>query len=160
MLPALAACLCGCKDISDFSTEPGESYCGSIVQTLVRDHFLPSVRMRLHLDTDHLQSTPGDISTDDGTFAYTPLRPIPSLKHDLLSTLQFGEGRVRNLLFVAQPTAGAAALVVISLMENETIEVRVLRGAPPQDGELPTAEQGAHLYGVFPLTRLHGTCTF
>jgi len=158
----LAFALQGCKDISRFGTGPGESYCGQIVPGgFVRQGFAPGVRLRLHLDTDRLQEGPGDLSTDDGLFEDTPLRPIPQLAHDSLSTLNFGEGRVRNLLFAAQPTAGAASYVIISLLENESVEVRVLRGAPPLEGEAPTpTEHGHELFGVFPLVRQEGTCGF
>jgi len=158
----LALALHGCKDISRFGTGPGESYCGQVVPGgFVRQGFAPGVRLRLHLDTDHLQEAPGDLATDDGLFTDAPLRPIPQLAHDTLSTLDFGEGRVRNLLFGAQPQAGAAAYVIISLLENESVEVRILRGAPPMEGETPSPpEQGHDLFGVFPLARQEGTCGF
>lgn len=160
LLPALV--LQGCKDITRFSTGDGEAYCGDIVLGgFVREGFGTGVTMRLHLDTDRLQDAPGVVSTSDGLFVDAPLRPIPQLAHDSLSTLQFGEGRVRNLLFGAQPTEGATAYVVISLLENESVEVRVLRGAPAAPGEQPSAdEQGPELFGVFPLVRRKGTCGF
>jgi hypothetical protein len=90
-----------------------------------------------------------------------PLRPIPQLAHDSLSTLNFGEGRVRNLLLAAQPTQGAPAYVIVSLLENESVEVRVLRGAPPTDTEaVPKNFFGSELFGVFPLVRQKGSCGF
>jgi len=152
----------GCKDISRFGTGPDESYCGGIVPGgFVRQGFAPGVAMRLHIDPDRLQDAPGDISTDDGTFVDAPLRPIPQLAHDSLSTLDFGEGRVRNLLLGAQPAQGATAYVIVSLLENESVEVRVLRGAPPTDTEaVPVSWFGPELFGVFPLVRQKGTCEF
>ncbi len=156
-IPGLA-----CKDISRFSTQPGESYCGSIVPAgFVRQGFGPGVRMRLTLDTDHLNDAPGAVVTDDGMFEYANLRPIPQLAHDTLSTLTFGEGRERNLLFGITATEGAQALAVISLLENGTVEVRVVRGASllPNESPMP-ASQGEQLYGIFPLQRQQGTCGF
>ncbi len=159
---ALAIAAFGCEDISDFSTGPGESYCGQIVPGgFVRQGFAPGVRLRLHLDTDRLQKQPGDLATDDGLFRDAVLRPIPQLAHDTLSTLRFGEGRVRNLVFGIQPEAGATAYVIVSLLQNDDVEVRILRGAPPVEGEqIPSADQGPELFGVFPLTRQAGTCGF
>ncbi|HNS96258.1 MAG TPA: hypothetical protein PLJ27_25240 [Polyangiaceae bacterium] len=152
----------GCQDISRFGTGPGQSYCGRIVPGgFVREGFSPGVTMRVHLDADHLYDAPGDVATDDGLFADAPLRPIPQLAHDSLSTLNFGEGRVRNLLYGAQPTQGAVAYVILSLLDNEDVEARVLRGAPPTDIEaVPVGWFGPELFGVFPLTRQSNSCGF
>jgi hypothetical protein len=153
--------LAGCEDVSEFTTAPGESFCGAIVQGLsFRNGFGPGVRMRLNLDAEQLQQAPGILSTDDGLFVDTPLRPLPQLHHDALSTLQFGEGRVRNLMYGVQPTAGSMGYAVVSLLENGDVEVRILRGAPPMPGEPPLALDDPHLFGVFPLTRQRGTCGF
>lgn len=159
---AFLLALGGCDDITRFGTGPDESYCGQIVPGgFVRQGFAPGVRLRLHLDTDRLQVAPGDLATDDGLLSDAQLRPIPQLAHDSLSTMSFGEGRVRNLLFGAQPEDGAAVYVIISLLENESVEVRILRGAPATQGEAPpAAEHGPDLFGVFPLVRQKGTCGF
>lgn len=159
---ALVSVTGGCEDVSRFSTEPGESFCGQIVPgPFVREGFGPGVRLRLHLDTDHLQDLPGDLSTDDGLFAEASLRPLPPLAHDSLSTFKFGEGRVRNLMYGAHPSDGATAFVVISLLENGDVEVRILRGAPPTAGETePSGLNESVLFGVFPLVRQRGTCGF
>lgn len=150
-----------CKDISRFSTGPGESFCGSIIPaSFLRQGFGPGVRMRLTLDTDHLDDAPGVIVTDDGKLDSAPLRPIPQLAHDALSTLNFGEGRERNLLFGISTIDGPQALAVVSLLENGDIEVRVLRGSALLPGELPPPTDGDQLYGVFPLQRQQGTCGF
>ncbi len=161
-LLGIALSTAGCKDITRFGTGPGESYCGQIVPGgFVRQGFAPGVRLRLHLDPDLIQHAPGDLATDDGLFEDAPLRPIPQLAHDSLSTMNFGEGRVRNLFFGAQPTRGATAHVIVSLLENENVEVRILRGAPPTETEAVSASwYGAELFGVFPLARQQGTCGF
>lgn len=157
-----AALAVGCEDVSRFTTKPDESFCGSIVPgAFVRRGFEPGVRMRLQFDAERLQEAPGTLWTDDGLFDQAPLLVLPELQHDPLSLLDFGEGRVRNLLYAAGPTSGPQAFVVISLLENDRVEVRLLRGAPPAPNQTAEAVPDSKpLFGVFPLERQSGTCGF
>jgi hypothetical protein len=155
----------GCKDTSRFSTEPGESYCGPIVDaSFVMRGFAPSVGMRMTFDADRIADAPGLLSTSDRLLDDTPMRPIPELFHDPLSTFNFGEGRDKNLLFAVDPTDpanGPSVLVVLSLMHAGDVEVRLMRGAPTADGPGAGPQGGGPLFGVFaPLTRQMGTCSF
>ena len=69
-----------CKDVSRFSTEAGESYCGQIVSAgFVRRGFDDKIRMAMKFDADHLADAPGLLSTDDGLLAGTPMRPLPEV---------------------------------------------------------------------------------
>jgi hypothetical protein len=164
---ALAACglslapLLSCRDLSAFSTTDGDSYLGPVVNaSFVLAGMGPNTKLCLTLDTDHLQDTPGSVSTDDGTFSKTPMRPIPQIWHDPLSTFSFGDGRVKNLLYVSTSSAGSDIFVVVSLMQSGTIEVRLLRGAP---GLAPVADSGppeSNLFAVFDLQRQEGACSF
>lgn len=161
----LLAALPACNDVTRFSTKPGESYCGNIVAgPFVRAGFGPGVRMRLRFDADRLESQPGTISTSDELFTDAPLRPIPQLFHDPLSTLSFGEGRERNLVYVVTPTnpkAGPSLFAVVSLLHDGKVEVRLLRGAPPAPGTTAVSEaEGKQLFGVFSLDREDSTCGF
>ena len=94
--------------------------------------------------------------TSDGRFKNTPLRPIPQIWQDPLSTFTFGTGRVKNLLYAITPNADAGdsqdMFAVISLLQNDDIEVRLLRSAP---GGSTNA-----VFGVFQLTRQPGPCHF
>jgi hypothetical protein len=158
-LVALAATAAACRDVSRFSTH-GDHYEGAVVQgDFVRTGIDPSARACLVLDADHLQDAPGAISSTDGRFSATPLRPIPQIWHDPLSTLSFGEGRAKNLVYVATPTTDGAAeadvTVVVSLMDDGNVEIRMLRGAPHADGSL-----GDALFGVFALSRGGGPCSY
>ena len=159
---AALAALVGCKDISQFATGSDESYCGNIVPGgFVRQGFAPGVRMRVHFDPDKLQLVPGDLATDDGTFVDAPLRPIPQLAHDALSAMRYGEDAMRNLLLGVQPSEGAIAYAFLSLHENQGVEVRILRGAPPTNGEASQGISfGPDLFGVFHLTKQKGACGF
>jgi hypothetical protein len=156
------AALAGCNDVSRFSTAADESYCGSIVTgPFVRQGFGPGIRMRLNFDADRLSEKPGEVSTDDGLLDHAMLRPIPQLANDPLSSLQFGEGRVRNLLLGVSPSQGPSAFAIVSLMENGNIEMRVMRGAPLPSGVTAyPVESGTQLFGVFPLARQKGQCGF
>jgi len=156
----------GCRDISRFSTLPGESYCGSIVDApFVRRGLSAAMRMRLRFDADRVSIAPGTLSTNDGLLKEAPMRPLPELAHDPLLTFSFGEGRDRNFLFAVEPTdaaAGPTINAVLSLMHTGDAEVRLFRGAPPADPSIvpPTAD-GVPLFGVFaPLRRETGECSF
>jgi hypothetical protein len=158
VLAAAASCVAGCRDTQGFSTS-GDRYEGSVVQgDFVRAGVAGDVRLCMTLDTDHLQDAPGRISTTDGRFASTPMRPVPQIWHDPLSTLSFGEGRVKNLVYVAAGSpADASAVdvnVVVSLMASGGVEVRLVRGAPggPDDAN--------NLFAVFDLERKEGPCSY
>lgn len=146
----------GCKDITRFDTKPGEAYCGAVVQgPFVRTGFGPAVQLRLTFDSANIASSPGNVTTTDGLLNETPLRAIPQVFHDPLSSLDFGEGRQRSLIYVATTNDVASpATVIVSLMESGDVEVRILRGAPDPSGQDPTAP----LFGVFPLKLQQGTC--
>lgn len=152
--------LAACRDVDDFSTKPGESYCGNVVEgPFVRDGFGPTVRMRLRFDAAALQTGPGGITTDDGIFTEARLAPIPQVFHDPLATLSFGEGRRRSLVYTVTPTreaGGAPLTAVVSLMASGDVEVRLLRAADPAATSLPSL--AASYFGVFPLSRQQGDC--
>ena len=160
-LLALASGAAACHDVSHFSSNPDDHYEGPVVAgDFVLNGQDPRSRLCLRLDATRLQSAPGTITTSDGRFRDTPLRPIPQIWHDPLSTLNFGEGRVENLIYVATPMADADALgdvfVVLSLMQTSGVEVRILRSAPAIDG----GAVAASLFAVFPLQRTEGLCSF
>lgn len=166
-LALLSGGVAACRDnITRFSTKTGH-YAGEIVKgSFVRNGMIDTTKLCLTFDGDHVQDGPGVITTNDGRFRATPLRPIPQLFHDPLSTLDFGSGRVQNLLYVATPNAtpdaGAEDLqdvfVVVSLMETGSVEVRLLRGAPQVDAGTAAPKGAAPLFGVFAMGRREGAC--
>ena|SRR5260221_112822 len=166
LLVALACPLAvGCKDVSRFSTAPGESYCGTIVGApFVRRGFPEKVRLRMTFDADHLADAPGTLSTDDLLLTNTPMRPLPELINDPLWTLTFGEGRDKNVLFAVDPTdpaKGPAIMAVISLMHGGDAEVRLMRGAPLTGNGALGPLDGEPMFAVFaPMTRQPGQCSF
>ena len=153
-LAVMASMLGACQELSSYKNN-GDHYEGLITQgTFVRTGFGDAVKMCLILDTDKLQQEPGELRTSDGSFKKGTLRAVPQTFHDPVSTFQFGQGREKNYLYFTQISDGADALAVLSLMKNGDIEVRVLRGAPGA-GSAPT-----QLFGVFPLKREPGACSF
>ncbi len=159
-LCVLAAVLPACRDVQSFSTS-GDHFEGAVISAdFVRAGVGRNVGLCLTLDTDHLQNAPGSIWTSDGRFEATPLRPVPQIWHDPLSTLSFGDGRTKNLVYVATPAAtdggdsGGDVLVVVSLMDSGGVEVRFLRGAPAAPVPAP------NIFAVFTLQREPGACPF
>jgi hypothetical protein len=71
--------------------------------------------------------------------------------HDAISTAQFGDGRDLNFFAWADTTCQGTTLDVISLMSDESVEVRVFKPAklPPPDAG-PEARPG---FGLFQLKR-------
>ena len=174
MRPGLVAVgamwLVACRNISGFSTH-GNHYAGSVIDAqFVRVGVDAGTTLCLTLDTDHLQDAPGAISTSDGRFQTVPLRPIPQIWNDPLSTLQFGEGRIQNFLYVAAATTpfsdgdGDDVFAVISLMQSGDVEVRLLRGAPSgvalDGGGDDAAATEQCVFAVFSLSRGSGPCSY
>ena len=127
----------------------------------------PSTTLCMTIDTNHLQDGPGALSTSDGRFASAPLRPIPQIWQDPLSTFTFGEGRLKNLMYVASASTpftdgnGNDVFVVVSLMQSGGIEIRLLRGAPGLGVDGGTsATTGGNLFAIFDLTRQTGPCSY
>ena len=154
----------GCRDVNRYSSK-GDHYEGDVVKgSFVRAGVADDAKMCLVLDADHLQDAPGNITSSDGRFRATTLRPIPQIWHDPLSTLSFGDGRRQNLVYAATPIADGGdsqdVMVFLSLMTEGGIEIRLVRSAPPSDAGTTAAGTTAPLFGVFTLDRREGTCSF
>jgi hypothetical protein len=162
-----ALVLAGCRDLSSFNTGSGAFAGPAVEASFVLAGISPGTNLCLTLDTDHLQDGPGDVSTSDGRFSAAPLRPIPQIWQDPLSTFTFGEGRLKNLIYVATASIpfgdgnGNDVFFVVSLMQSGDVEVRVLRGAPGRlaDGGSAPSSNG-NLFAVFDLTRQPGACAY
>ncbi len=162
VIAGIAPFLSGCRDTAEFSTGSGH-YEGAVVSgSFVRTGIADGTRACVTLDADHLQNTPGMLWTNDGRFHATPLRPIPQIWHDPLSTFSFGEGRTKNLMYVVSPSLdagdpGTDVMAVVSLMHTGGIEVRLIRGAPDADGGDVDADI---IFAVFDLDSTPGPCPF
>jgi len=159
-LPLLLLSLASCRNTSRFSTGDGH-FEGSVINgSFVRFNVPENTRMCITLDMDHFQNMPGNITTSDGLFRDTPMENMPQIWHDPLSTLSFGEGREKNMIYVATPapTDGGNrtdVTVVVSLMGSGDVEVRLLRGAQRAS---PDPDAAPALFGVFVLQQHPGNC--
>jgi hypothetical protein len=163
---ALLAGSAGCRDLSGFTTA-GSSYEGPVVAAdFVRAGVDMSTRLCLTLDTDHLQDAPGALSTNDGRFHAVPMRTIPQFWQDPLSTLSFGEGRLKNLIYVVTASTpfadgnGNDVFAVVSLMQSGNVEVRLLRGAPGGATDGAPSPTGGNVFAVFSLSRQQIPCSY
>jgi hypothetical protein len=82
-------------------------------------------------------------------FDNSPLRAIPEVDHDVLSSLTFGEGHVHDFFAWVDSSCQGTMLAVVSLMKNNQVELRLFKPARvPQPGSTPFDEPG---FAVFHL---------
>lgn len=135
----------------------------------------PSVlRLKLDLDASKLNSfsesksaimgwlTSNDAETGlcpgQALFNSAPVRAIPQLYHDTLSTLSFGEGHDEDFFAFVDSTCQGTMVAVVSLLRNSSVEVRLFRPAQlPDEGAGPENRPG---YAVFYLSRRDTGCEF
>jgi hypothetical protein len=153
---ALTTLVAGCEDLGSYATAEGEVYRGGVVGVedppLLRRGFEAGAELTMSFDPTRatsLSDPAGRLSTSDGALTDVPLEPIGPLTHDALSEYEIPSGgRVRNYIFVMRPETGPLAarepFVFISLMNDGTLEVRIIAGGGSRDGDY---------FGFFRLTR-------
>jgi hypothetical protein len=159
-----AVSLASCKTIDTFDTGPSDAYCGRITGApFVREDFDRQLQLQLRLRIATLNSVPGNLTTDDSDigpcapkalFSDAILRAPKKLESDHLSAFSFDEGSLTNFLAWVDSTCDGTYLAVVSLMQDNSVEVRLLRGALDSGGQ----ETGP--FGVFNLQRASGGCGF
>lgn len=179
----LGACaLVGCNSLDRFDTKGTAAYCGSLVASpTFEEGLLPkgrprSLQLSLSLDITALTArgdepaNVGLLSSDDETrglcsasqgmalFKDAPLRTMPVVDHDLLSTLEFGSGRDYSFFSWVDSSCQQTMLAVVSLMRNEDVEIRLFKPAAlPAPGAGPELQPG---FGLFTLQRQEKGCGF
>lgn len=150
-----------CRDLSRFDSG-ADHYQGKVVAAeFVRAGMPTETELCLTLDIEHIDETPGTLTTNDGRFQRTPLRPFRPLAHDPLSTFSFGTGRTKNYLFLARSSDQNAPMdmfVVVSLMDGGGVEARFLKPGPFTN--VPDAGPSDGVFAVFVLGRKSGVCPF
>lgn len=167
----LGSLVCSCQTLSRFDTKNGAAYCGSIVsapfvRTLESEGgFQGNLRLRLELDTDHLSTTPGKLTTDDAadgpcapqaTFDGAGLRVTQEFVHDALSTMTFEDGQIQNVVAWVDSTCRGPMLAVVSLLKSNRVDVRLLK--PSAAVPAGTAKQDA--FSLFSLDRHDSGCGY
>jgi len=142
-----------CHKLDGFDTRPGEAYCGAIVGKPFQAGFLPEnqppeLAVALTLDTSKLTSEPGILSSntaglcgDQPLFQDAPLRAIPEVDRDAISTLSFGDGHEHDFFAWVDSTCQGTMLAVVSLMKNNQVELRLFKPARLPPSGAPPAEQ-------------------
>lgn len=152
----------GCTDLSGYAAGPDDPYRGRVVGVedppVLRRGFDAETELTLSFDprlATSLEEPPGRVTTSDGSLTDVPLEPIIQLTHDALSEYEIpAGGRVRNYIFVLRPDAGPLAgrepFVFLSLMNEGTVEVRIIAGG----GDAPVACEPPDPCPYFGLWRL------
>lgn len=183
LLGALLA-TAACRNVERFDTKGAEAYCGDLVSgPTFHDGFVakgvepPNIRLKLtQLDTGQLSSFSentgallGRLTSDDGErglcsgdgqalFQSAPLRGIPQVYHDTISTLTFGEGHDEDFFAWVDSTCQGTMLSVVSLLRAGDVEVRLFKPAP-----IPEADAGPETrpgFALFSLRRHEAGCEF
>jgi hypothetical protein len=167
LLPMMLAC----EDLGEFRTDSREVFQGAIVgdvgpsnDSFIRSGFSSGLTMQLKFYPYETENSPGSMSMFDSEgntvwFSKTRLDPIDPLLRDPLTQYTFpGAGRIRNYIFGARiAEQPRSALVFLSLMQDETIEARVIApGVFTSDGKSYESVDGGTLnllFGVFRLEK-------
>lgn len=171
-----------CRNLERFDTKGNEAYCGQLVSAPdFHDGFVPDglpellLTMKLTLDTSQLSSYSagkttqvGALSSNDADLGFcseggqalfesSPVRGIPQLDHDTLSTLSFGEGHDEDFFAWTDSTCQGTMLAVVSLLRKGDVELRLFKPAALSAGATPDKRPG---YGLFYLKRDREGCGF
>lgn len=171
-----------CRSIDRFDTKGEAAYCGDLVSgPSFTDGFLPALtppqlRFKLTLDTSQISSFSenktailGRLSSNDAEwglcsergealFEFAPLRAIPQVYHDSISTLSFGEGHDDDFFAWVDSKCQGTMLLVVSLLRSGDVEIRLFKPAPlPADDAGPEQRPG---FALSVLRRSDKGCEF
>jgi hypothetical protein len=175
-----------CRNLDRFDTKNNAAFCGQLVSGPAFDDGLvpdaeqgqPQLQLtvKLTLDTSQLSTFSdgkptqvGALTSNDADkglcapggqalFESSPLRGIPQVDHDTISTLTFGEGHDEDFFAWTDSTCQGTMLALVSLLRKGDVEVRLFKPAalpPPMAG--PDQRPG---FGLFYLKRNEKGCGF
>lgn len=182
LAPLLVLATLSCRSLERFDTHGNGAYCGQLVSgQYLHDGFLPDkeppvLSLKMTLDTSQLSAfsdnkatSPGRLWSNDGDtglcakkgqplFVDSPLRSIPQVDHDSLSTLTFGEGHDEDFFAWVDSTCQGTMLGIVSLLRKGDVELRLFKPAEnPAEGAPPDKRPG---YALFYLHRNDNGCSF
>lgn len=175
-----------CRNLDRFDTKYDAAYCGQLVSApAFHDGFVPELKdgepklqltMKLTLDTSQLSTYSadkptqvGELSSNDADkglcapdgqplFKGSPVRGIPQVDHDTVSTLTFGEGHDEDFFAWTDSTCQGTMLALVSLLRKGDVELRLFKPAPlPPPMASPDQRPG---FGLFYLKRDEKGCGF
>ena len=177
ILPALLV-IAGCPDLDHFALAEGEVYRGVVVGvdddacvpgeacSFIRRGFAEGAELEMEFDPAPDALTPGRVWVRDevcgATLEGASLRVIEPLAHDELSLFDFPGGkRLRNYMLLVDaesgPLAGREAFAFVSLMRDDSVEVRLVAGSGARvcapDDCAALASGACDFFGVFRLER-------
>jgi hypothetical protein len=133
---AIGLLLAGCQDLRAFRG----SWSGhAAADPTLLAGFAADQTAALTIDEADQQTLAGTVTVSP-LLEGVPVEPVRRAAGDALGNIRVGRDALRSYVGFAQPTSGAPPLVVISLLPDDRVELRVVRGAD-------------ELYGIFPLTR-------
>lgn len=159
----------GCKNLDKFDTSKNEVYCGGLVSEKFASEGFDAwigkeepLKLSHTLDTDHLDDLPGTLRSNDADFG--PCAPLPlfddaalrviqSARGDRISNLRLGDDHEEELLTFVDSTCSGSMVAILSLVQDSSTELRLLRPAP--DARVPVTAQPR--FGVFSLTKKTAT---
>jgi hypothetical protein len=177
-----ASATLGCSSLDRFDTKGTAAYCGSLVAVpafeaglLPKSSRPRSLNATLKLDIGALtqrgdqSAVVGSLTTDDADrglcatqqaalFDAAPLRTMPALDSDALSTLEFGSGHDYNFFAWVDSSCQGTMLSVVSLMRNDSVELRLLKPAAMPAPEAGPEQQPG--FGLFYLERRNSGCEY
>ncbi len=172
-----------CHSLDRFDTKGDTAFCGQLVKApAFQDGFVPDgqpkllLTMKLTVDTSQLSSFTEDKSTilgrlssndvdlglcsgtEQPLFKNSPLRGIPQVDHDSISTLTFGEGHDEDFFAWTDSTCQGTMLALVSLLRKGDVELRLFKPAAlPLPSAGPEQRPG---FALFYLTRNDKGCGF
>ena len=175
-----------CRSLDRFDTTDPAAYCGQLVShSAFQDGFVPdtksgepqlqlAVKLTLHpsqLSTfsDGSATQVGFLTSNDADeglcapggqalFESSPVRGIPQVDHDTISTLTFGEGHDEDFFAWTDSTCQGTMLALISLLRKGDVELRLFKPAAFPSATA-TADQRPG-FGLFYLKRNEKGCGF
>jgi hypothetical protein len=130
----------GCNDVRDFRGSWAGRRVGDAAP--LRVGVADDAGATLSLDALDRTGLAGTLAID-GLVAGAPIASVPGAEADVLAGMSFDGSPLRVYLgFVAIDDGAGDALAVISLYDDDRVEVRLVRGAP------------APIYAIFALERL------
>jgi hypothetical protein len=168
-LLAVALVSTGCKNLDKFDTAQGQAYCGELVSEKYGSEGFEywtkqnePLKLAFTLDTSHLEDVPGKLRSNDAGFGPctplplfddAPLRVIQTARGDRLANIRLGDDHEEEVLVYVDSTCSGSMFAILSLVQDGSTELRLLRPAPDIRG--PVADLPR--FGVFTLNKRETT---